>query len=719
MKKTTLGITGMDCASCAVNVERALKKMPGVTAASVNFATAKAVVEHRETVSFPELKQVVEKAGYGAVYGAEHSMQDMQEHARDEEIASLKNDVILAVALAAPVFVLSFPEFFGIMAPAIVLFLLAAPVQFWAGRRFYRGAFAALRNGYANMDVLIALGTSAAFLYSAVVTFGLVEGSLYYDSAAVIAAFILLGKYLEATARGKTNAAIKRLMGLQPNTVRVLRDGAEVEMPIDSLKIGDIFVVRPGEKIATDGTVIFGESYVDESMISGEPVPVSKRKGDAVIGATINKNGALRVQAKRVGAETMLAQIIKLVEDAQSSKAPVQALADKVSGIFVPTVALIAFGSFLFWLLVAHATFEFSLTILVAVLIIACPCALGLATPVAIIGGTGKGAENGLLIKGGEALEAAGKIDTIVFDKTGTLTMGKPDVTDVVSFGKEDVLRLAAIAEKNSEHPLGEAIIRKAGKRVPEPSSFKSVAGQGVKARYRGREIIVGRKRMMRVSAEAEAAADAMEAKGKTAVFVGVNGKCVGVIGIADRIKEHAAEAVAVLKKKGFRVLMITGDNERTAKAIAGQAGITEVIAEVLPADKERHVARLQKHGGNVAFVGDGINDAPALAKANLGIALGSGTDVAMETGGIVLVKDDLRDVVNAIELSRYTLRKIKQNLFWAFAYNAVGIPVAAGLLAPYGILLDPMLAGAAMAFSSVSVVGNALLMRRWKPETV
>jgi len=463
--------------------------------------------------------------------------------------------------------------------------------------------------------------------------------------------------------------------------------------------------------------VIFGESYVDESMISGEPVPVSKRKGDAVIGATINKNGALRVQAKRVGAETMLAQIIKLVEDAQSSKAPVQALADKVSGIFVPTVALIAFGSFLFWLLVAHATFEFSLTILVAVLIIACPCALGLATPVAIIGGTGKGAENGLLIKGGEALEAAGKIDTIVFDKTGTLTMGKPDVTDVVSFGKEDVLRLAAIAEKNSEHPLGEAIIRKAGKRVPEPSSFKSVAGQGVKARYRGREIIVGRKRMMRVSAEAEAAADAMEAKGKTAVFVGVNGKCVGVIGIADRIKEHAAEAVAVLKKKGFRVLMITGDNERTAKAIAGQAGITEVIAEVLPADKERHVARLQKHGGNVAFVGDGINDAPALAKANLGIALGSGTDVAMETGGIVLVKDDLRDVVNAIELSRYTLRKIKQNLFWAFAYNAVGIPVAAGLLAPYGILLDPMIAGAAMAFSSVSVVGNALLMRRWKPE--
>ncbi|PIO01955.1 heavy metal translocating P-type ATPase [Candidatus Micrarchaeota archaeon CG_4_10_14_0_2_um_filter_60_11] len=521
----------------------------------------------------------------------------------------------------------------------------------------------------------------------------------------------------EARSRSLTGEAVRKLMDLQPKNALVLRNGRSIQVPVELLKVGDVFLVKPGERVATDGIVVFGNSAVDESMVTGESMPAEKRKGDAVVGGTVNGSGALRVRATRVGSETMLAQIVKLVEDAQAAKAPVQLLADKVAAVFVPAVIVIAFAASAYWLLLAHASFDFALTVFVSVLIVACPCALGLAMPVAVLVGTGKGAEHGILIKGGDALEAAGKIDTVVFDKTGTLTKGKPEVTDVVAFAKVDALRLAAIAEKNSEHPLAQAILAKVGGRVPDPAAFKSVAGKGVRARYAGKEIIVGSRKLVKCGAKEDAVAKRLEAQGKTTVFIGSGGKCVGVIAIADTIKPHAADAVAALKRKGFKVAMITGDNERTARAIAAEAGIDQVMAEVLPAEKEREVARMQKGGRRVAFVGDGVNDAPALARAELGIALGSGTDVAMETGGIVLVRNDLRDVANAIDLSRYTLRKIRENLFWAFAYNIAAIPVAAGALYSYGILLDPMLAGATMAFSSVSVVGNALLMRGWKPE--
>ncbi|MFA4946152.1 MAG: heavy metal translocating P-type ATPase [Candidatus Micrarchaeia archaeon] len=705
MNKTTLRVTGMHCASCAVNLEKALKKTPGVTGASVNFATQKATVEHAEHVHSAELVAAVSKAGYTA-------FEQGIAHVPVEESTEVKNDLLVAVPLAFLVFVLSFVE----SVPSLLLFFLALPVQFWAGRSFYARTLAALRRGSADMDVLVAIGTSAAFFYSAAVTFGFLQGSLYYDGAAVIIAFILLGRYLEARSRSLTGEAVRKLMDLQPKKARVLRNGRLVEVPVELLKAGDVFLVKPGERVATDGIVVFGDSAVDESMVTGESMPVEKRKGDAVVGGTVNGSGALRVRATRVGSETMLAQIVKLVEDAQATKAPVQLLADRVAAVFVPVVIVIAFAAAGYWLLLAHASFDFALTVFVSVLIVACPCALGLAMPVAVLVGTGKGAEQGILIKGGDALEAAGKINTVVFDKTGTLTNGKPSVTDVVAFGKVDALRFAAIAEKNSEHPLAKAILAKAG-RVPNPTAFKSVTGKGVKARYAGKEIAVGSRKLVKCGAKEDSAAKKLEAQGKTVVFVGLDGKCVGVIAIADTIKPHAAEAVAALKRKGFNVAMITGDNESTARAIATEAGIDEVIAEVLPVEKEREVARMQKAGRRVAFVGDGVNDAPALARAELGIALGSGTDVAMETGGIVLVRNDLRDVAAAIDLSCYTLRKIRENLFWAFAYNVAAIPVAAGALYSYGVMLDPMLAGAAMAFSSVSVVGNALLMRGWKPE--
>ncbi|VVB68507.1 putative copper-exporting P-type ATPase A [Candidatus Norongarragalina meridionalis] len=708
MKKTTLRVTGMHCASCAVNLEKALKKTPGVTAASVNFATQKATIEHAEHVHANELAGVIGTQGYAAFE------ESTAHHGHVDDAAEVRNDLLVAAPLAFLVFVLSFVE----STPPILLFLLSLPVQFWAGRLFYKRTWAALKRGSADMDVLVALGTSAAFFYSAAVTFGFLNGSLYYDGATVIIAFILLGRYLEARSRSLTGEAVRKLMDLQPKTVRAWRNGRETEVPADSLGKGDIFSVRPGERIATDGMVVFGDSSVDESMVTGESMPVEKKKGDSVVGGTVNGNGALRIRATRIGSETMLAQIVKLVEDAQAAKAPVQLLADKVAAVFVPAVIVIALASSAYWLFLAHSTFEFALTIFVSVLIVACPCALGLAMPVAVLVGTGKGAEHGILIKGGDALEAAGKIDTVIFDKTGTLTKGKPEVTDVVKFGKDDALRFAAIAERNSEHPLAQAILAKNG-RVPNPSSFRNVAGKGVKARYGGKEITVGSRKLVKCDAKTDGIAKRLEAQGKTVVFVGVGGKCVGVITIADTLKENAAQAVASLGRKGFRTMMITGDNARTAQAIADEAGITAVIAEVLPEGKEKEVARLQSEGRRVAFVGDGINDAPALARAELGIALGSGTDVAMETGGIVLVRNDLRDVANAIDLSRYTLRKIRQNLFWAFAYNVAAIPVAAGALYSYGVTLDPMVAGAAMAFSSVSVVGNALLMKRWKPETV
>ncbi len=658
--------------------------------------------------------------------------------ARERQIKDLKTKIIIGALLSMPIFLGSFPEWFPFVPQFLtnhfVLLALTIPVQFWVGWQFYKGFWIALRNKTADMNTLIAVGTSAAFAYSAIATFfpsflvsGGIQPTVYFDTAAIIITLILLGRLLEAIAKGKTSEAIKRLMKLQAKTARVIRNGEEKEIPIEEVVAGDVVVIRPGEKIPVDGVVVSGESHVDESMITGESMPVLKKEKDTVIGATLNKEGSFRFSATKVGKETMLAQIIKLVEDAQGSKAPIQRLADKVSGIFVPIVILIAIASFLIWFAVT-ANFVFSLTIFIAVLIIACPCALGLATPTAIMIGTGKGAENGILIKSGESLENAYKMDTIIFDKTGTLTKGEPSVTDIVTTTKlseNDVLRLAAIAEKNSEHPLAEAVVRSAKERkikLPESDKFQAISGKGVVAEYGGKKILVGNRVLMGENsinvAEIEEKIKALEEEGKTAVIVSLGKELIGIMGIADTLKESATDAVRILKDMGIQVIMLTGDNERTAKAIAAKVGIERVLAQVLPADKAIEVKKLQSKGRIVGFVGDGINDAPALTQADIGIAIGSGTDVAIESGGIVLIKNDLHDVVKSIQLSKFTIRKIKQNLFWAFVYNTAGIPIAAGVLYPFtGFLLNPIIAAAAMAFSSVSVVGNSLLMKKWKPK--
>ena len=558
-------------------------------------------------------------------------------------------------------------------------------------------------------------------------------GGAYYDTAALIITFILLGKYFEALTKGKASEAIRKLIGLQAKTATVIRNGKDTKIPIDELVVEDIFIVKPGEKIPTDGIVIFGSSYVDESMLTGESIPVSKRINEQVIGATINKNGLLKVKAAKVGSGTMLAQIIKLVEEAQGSKAPIQRLADKVSAIFVPVVILISIASFLFWYFIAPAfmavssPFVFSITVFIAVLIIACPCALGLATPTAIMVGTGKGAENGILIKNADALETAYKLTTIIFDKTGTLTKGKPEVTNVVvanpKHTESDVLKFASIAEKGSEHPLASAILNYAKERnvaAEDASYFEAISGEGVYAKYKKHTILLGNAKLFaqyktRIGKDIVQKIEQLEEQGKTTVVLSIDKSIIGIIGIADTLKENSKEAVQELHALGKEVIMITGDNERTAKAIASQVGIGKVLAEVLPQDKEEQIKKLQKENKVVAMVGDGINDAPALAAADIGIAIGAGTDIAIEAGSIVLIKNDLRDVVKAIKLSSYTIKKIKQNLFWAFFYNAAGIPIAAGILYPFfGFLLSPIIAGAAMAFSSVSVVGNSLLMRKW-----
>lgn len=736
-------IIGMDSPHCKGVVERALQKKKGVVSAELDFANERGTVRYETSkIRAGEIKALIREAGYEPV---EEGAADREKLAREAEIRRLRSELALAVALSLPVFVLSFPEIFGVrigdmQTTNIILFALATPVQFIAGMRFYRGAIFALRSLSANMDTLIAMGTSAAYFYSLAATFapGLLGEGLaltYYDTAAVIIAFILLGKYLEAVAKGRTSEAVKRLIGLQPKTARVLQNGREMEVDIEDVRVGDVLVIRPGEKIPVDGVVFEGESHVDESMITGESMPVAKTKGSEVIGATMNKLGSFKMKATKVGKDTALAQIIRLVEEAQGSKAPIQRLADVTASYFVPAVITLALLAFGFWYFVAPSLMVlsapplvFALSVMVAVLIIACPCALGLATPTAIMVGTGKGAENGILIKGGEALETAHKLNAVILDKTGTLTKGKPELTDVVALGGMDekvLLAFAASAEKGSEHPLGEAIVKGAEGRklkVASPASFKAVPGRGVESKVNGRPVLVGNRKLMqerkvKVDGKAESALRRLEEEGKTAMLLAVDGKLAGVLAVADTLKEHSKEAVGKLKALGLEVYMITGDNERTAKAIARQIGIGKVMANVLPEEKERNVKELQAQGKKVAMVGDGINDAPALAQADVGIAIGSGTDVALETGSIVLIKDDLRDVVTAIDLSRYTIRKIKENLFWAFFYNIIMIPVAAGALYPFtGFLLSPMIAGAAMAFSSVSVVGNSLLMRRYRP---
>ncbi len=731
--KIEIPISGMTCANCSATIERNLKKMPGVVNATVNLATERASVEFIPTiVNYGDLKAKIVDLGYGVIESTTGGRPaDVEAEARDREIAQQRRMLLVGIAFTIPVFLIGMANMLGLLMHAAwsnwLMFLLATPVQFYVGAQYYIGGYKALKNGSANMDVLIALGSSAAYFYSvAVLLFPAQLGHVvYFETSALIITLIKVGKYLEAVAKGRTSAAIKALMGLQAKTARVVRGGVEQDVPVEEVRPGDTLIVRPGEKLPVDGIVLDGRSSVDESMLTGESLPVDKRPGSEVIGATINKSGMLTVQATKVGAESALAQIIRLVEEAQGSKAPIQALADKVSGVFVPIVIGIALLTFLGWYFFGGMTgreaFTMAMINMVAVLVIACPCALGLATPTAIMVGTGKGAQNGILFRSSEALERAEKLQVVVLDKTGTITQGKPAVTDVLPYAvdRAELLRLAASAERGSEHPLGEAIVTAANEQnlpLAQPQAFDAIAGHGIRATVDGRNVIIGTARLMGNEGiglgPAAADVERLQGEGKTAVLAAIDGRLAGVIGIADTVKSTAAEAIAGLKQQGLNVVMLTGDNERTARAIAGQVGIDQVRAEVLPGDKANQVKAIQEEQrAVVAMVGDGINDAPALAQADVGMAIGTGTDVAMETAGVTLMSGDLHGVNKAIGLSRAVMRTIKQNLFWAFFYNVILIPVAvAGLLHN-----APWLAAAAMAFSSIFVVSNSLRLRGFK----
>lgn len=722
--KIELKIGGMTCASCAARVERALAGVPGVVKAGVNLATEKATVEYDPgAVTVSALKKAVADTGYTAQEITGQTDVDRERQEREAEIRRQRNRLIFSGVLSLPLLYYMLGMLFKYPMPDWVMnhwvqFALATPVQFIAGWHFYKGTYHALKAGSANMDVLIAMGTSAAYLYSTAITFSGTPGDVYFEASSLIITLITLGKLLEAIAKGRTSEAIKKLMGLQAKTARVVRDGQEVDIPVEEVEVGDLIIVRPGEKIPVDGVVKEGTSAVDESMLTGESLPVDKKPGDEVIGATLNKQGLLKFEATKVGRDTALAQIIRLVEEAQGSKAPIQRLADQISGYFVPAVIAVAVVTFLGWYL-ATKNFTLALINAVAVLVIACPCALGLATPTAIMVGTGKGAENGILIKGGEHLENAHKLNAIVLDKTGTITKGEPEVTDILPAGgltAEEVLRLGAAVERGSEHPLGVAIVERAkadGVDLPEPQGFEAVPGHGVRAVVDGRTVLLGNKRLMAVHqvdvAPLASDLDRLEGEGKTAMLLAVDGQIAGIIAVADTVKEHSAEAVRELQQMGIEVYMLTGDNRRTAEAIARQVAIKNVLAEVLPDQKADQVEKLKREGKFVGMVGDGINDAPALATADVGFAIGTGTDVAIEAADVTLMRGDLRGIVAAIKLSRRTMRTIKQNLFWAFAYNTAGIPAAA-----LGYL-SPVLAGAAMALSSVSVVSNSLRLKGFR----
>jgi Cu+-exporting ATPase len=725
-------VTGMSCAGCAATIERALRNVEGVREANVNLALGRATVLYDADVVGPRrLAKAVRDAGYGVAASAEEAGAGAE-----REYRSLRTSVVWGGALAVLIFLGSMRHWFPWMPPFLqgffVLWALATPVQFVLGLRFYRAAWNALKHGSANMNTLVAVGTSAAYLFSAVATVwpgffrrAGVEPQVYFDTSAVIIVLILFGRLLEARAKGKTSDAIRRLMGLKPRTARVLGAEGEREVPIEAVRPGDILIVRPGEKVPVDGVIAEGRTSVDESMITGESLPVDKGPGEDVVGATLNKWGSFRFRAVRVGEDTALARIIRLVEEAQGSKAPIQRLADVIAARFVPAVIAVAVVTFAVWALFGPAPrLVFALLNFVAVLIIACPCAMGLATPTAIMVGTGRGAERGILIRSGESLETVHRVDTFVFDKTGTLTLGRPEVTDMVPAEGTDVralLEVAAAIENGSEHPLGQAVVRRAktdGVAVGAAADFRALEGMGVEGRVGGRAVLVGSRRLVEKAgvdtAPLAAPAERLAAAGKTVAFVAVDGRPAGLLALADTLKPGAREAVAALRRTGRRVVMLTGDNARTAGALAAEAGIDEVLAEVLPGDKAEVVRRLQEEGRRVAMVGDGINDAPALAQADVGLALGTGTDVAMASADITLISGDLGTVVAAVELSRRTIRTIRQNLFWAFVYNVIGIPVAAGALFPFfGLLLDPMIASAAMALSSVSVVTNSLRLRR------
>ena len=740
-----LAVTGMTCSNCAKTIERALlQKVPGILEAGVNFANEKATVRYISSVaSRADMVAAIERAGYGVVQAdSEEDMVDAEKKAREYEIRDQTRKLWIGVLFTLPLFILSMARDFGLVgvwahAPWVnVLFwLLATPVQFYTGRDYYVGGWKSLRNRSANMDVLVALGSSVAYFYSIVITTGLLGGHVYFETSAAIITLIKIGKLLEVRAKGKTSEAIKALMGLQAKTARIERDGKEIDIPADQVKVGDVVIVRPGEKIPVDGTIIDGQSAVDEALLTGESLPVDKKTGDEVIGATLNKEGRLKFEATKVGRETALAQIVRLVEEAQGSKAPIQALADKIAAVFVPAIIVIAVLTFAIWLLTG-AGFTPALIRLIAVLVIACPCALGLATPTAIVVGMGKGAGQGILFKNSTALERAHALKTIVLDKTGTITKGEPAVTDILSSNDRSspgndgpetgILHLAASVERGSEHPLGEAIVRAAeekGLKLSEPEVFKAIAGHGVSAQVDGKKVLLGNLRLMKNEAVSlnglENKAEQLEKEAKTAMWMAVDGQATAIIAIADTLKESSKEAVAALKSMGLEVVMMTGDNQATAQAIAREVGVDRILAEVLPADKAGNLEKLQKEGKIVAMVGDGINDAPALAQADVGIAIGTGADVAMEAAGITLTSGDLRGVAKSIRLSRATMRTIKQNLFWAFAYNVILIPVAAGALAVIPDMtiwlreLHPIAAAFAMAFSSVTVVSNSLRLRR------
>ncbi|MBZ1349004.1 MAG: heavy metal translocating P-type ATPase [Candidatus Liptonbacteria bacterium] len=744
-KKITLKISGMHCASCAANIENALKKEAGVKSANINFASEKLYLEFDEIeTSIARIQKIIEKLGYKAAEEtAEEEMSDHHKEAKIQEIKNLRTRFIIALIFGIPLLYVSMGMMIGLHIPEIIdknqhliQFLLTTPVIIVAFKLYASGLKAILRRA-PNMDSLIFIGTSAAYIYSLAISlfiwFGVGEykmAELYYEIAAFILIFILLGKYLEAITKRKTSEAIKKLIGLQPKEATIIKNNEETKILISEVKVGDIILVKPGEKIPVDGIVIDGYSGVDEKAITGESIPVEKKKGDEVIGATINKTGVLKFKATRVGKDTMLAQIIKIVEEAMGSKAPIQLLVDKVSLYFVPTVVVIAILSFVIWLALGQS-FAFALMAFIAVLIIACPCALGLATPTAVMMGTGLAAKNGILIKSGKALEIARDVNIVIFDKTGTLTKGEPNVTDIIKVKNEvsenSILQIAASVEKNSEHPLAQAIVNKAKEErvnFSEVKNFQAIPGYGVSADLENKKILFGTRKLITDNqinpSLVEEKMIALEDQGKTAMILAQDKNIIGIIAVADTLKDYSKEAVKMLHKMGKKVAIITGDNKRVGQAIAKLVGIDRVLAEVLPQEKSAEIKKLQSEGNIVAMVGDGINDAPALAQADLGIALGSGTDVAMETGEIVLIKDDLRDVITAIDLSKYTLDKIKQNLFWAFFYNILGIPVAAGILYPFtGWLLNPAIAAAAMAFSSVSVVSSALLMKRYKSKTI